>query len=360
MIKNGIDSVPDYGILFFDNVVKLDYTLFQLKLSESNDLTVINEILERRKSGELCWNDIATFDLIVLRYVDLATLKRKVKSMRETFAAATTNLIDAGGLVGKIDIDQADESNSDALRTEYGYLISEYCQRAGFISAAEHLRRKLLRRGAVFTLVFFVLVAGFVLLSYFLSPTSEQAQSSGVPKAIVDLLGGVSVWLMVIFAGMSGAFLSILQRLLNTDNAANPVAKLSMLSDNWSSIFLTPLTGAIFAVILYLFFAAHLITGSVFPELILPPKSPSIEVTGGILAPDTPADPNKPEQKIIDQAPPVQFVDFLNMTGPKSGVDYALLLLWSFIAGFAERFVPDNLMRLVRQQSKTDEQDSSS
>ena len=38
---------------------------------------------------------------------------------------------------------------------------------------------------------------------------------------------------------------------------------------------------------------------------------------------------------------------FLKETGPVDGVAYALLIVWSFIAGFAERLVPDTLNRLV-------------
>ena len=39
--------------------------------------------------------------------------------------------------------------------------------------------------------------------------------------------------------------------------------------------------------------------------------------------------------------------DFIKQTGPKNGVSFALLMIWSFIAGFAERLVPDTLNRLV-------------
>jgi hypothetical protein len=50
--------------------------------------------------------------------------------------------------------------------------------------------------------------------------------------------------------------------------------------------------------------------------------------------------------------------NFFLETAPKSGKDFALLLIWSFIAGFAERLVPDTLMRLVNQK-KSGEKDAS-
>ncbi|HET7288725.1 MAG TPA: hypothetical protein VFI71_14685, partial [Pyrinomonadaceae bacterium] len=52
--------------------------------------------------------------------------------------------------------------------------------------------------------------------------------------------------------------------------------------------------------------------------------------------------PNQTQQTGV-----LQIKDFLKETGPKDGVSFALLMIWSFIAGFAERLVPDTLNRLV-------------
>ncbi|HSQ23042.1 MAG TPA: hypothetical protein VLN44_01455, partial [Pyrinomonadaceae bacterium] len=45
----------------------------------------------------------------------------------------------------------------------------------------------------------------------------------------------------------------------------------------------------------------------------------------------------------------LQIKDFLRKTGPASGISYSLLIIWSFLAGFAERLVPDTLNRLVQK-----------
>jgi hypothetical protein len=43
---------------------------------------------------------------------------------------------------------------------------------------------------------------------------------------------------------------------------------------------------------------------------------------------------------------------FVNDIGPRTGIDYAKVLVWSFLAGFSEKLVPDVLDRLASREKK--------
>jgi len=59
-----------------------------------------------------------------------------------------------------------------------------------------------------------------------------------------------------------------------------------------------------------------------------------------------------PPPEGLTRFPVLGVEDFLKHTGPSDGTSYALLIIWSFIAGFAERLVPDTLNRLVTKNEK--------
>ncbi|HFD33198.1 MAG TPA: hypothetical protein ENJ28_10905 [Gammaproteobacteria bacterium] len=120
--------------------------------------------------------------------------------------------------------------------------------------------------------------------------------------------------LLVFVSGLLGGFVSIQQRLPSIE-----LDELKVLSSSWVSITLIPINGGIFALVLMLMFAGHIIQGQLFP-----------------VYPDTFA---------ISDAK--TFFIWLEKAYPENGVDIAKLLFWSFVAGFSERFVP----QIIRKTS---------
>jgi hypothetical protein len=125
--------------------------------------------------------------------------------------------------------------------------------------------------------------------------------------------------LPMVIVGAIGGFVSVQQRIQSAPAEGDAIRGVLSLSDGWFSVYLSPLTGAISATVLYLLFAGGLLKGDLFPEI------------GAEKGPGTALD----------------FQTFLSMIEPRNSVAYAKLLIWGFIAGFAERLVPDTLNRLV-------------
>jgi hypothetical protein len=115
---------------------------------------------------------------------------------------------------------------------------------------------------------------------------------------------------VVFICGIIGGFVSIQQRVKNISDE-----ELELLSSSWFQILLVPIFGAVFSLVLYCIFLSDLLNSDVFPKFFYP-SPPS---TG-------------PNDDFI--------VKVLQKTYPLTGPDLAKLIFWSFVAGFAERFVP--------------------
>jgi hypothetical protein len=50
---------------------------------------------------------------------------------------------------------------------------------------------------------------------------------------------------------------------------------------------------------------------------------------------------------VMPQHTDTPFLSLVAATAPKSVADMAKLLIWAFIAGFAERLVPDQISKLI-------------
>ncbi len=134
-----------------------------------------------------------------------------------------------------------------------------------------------------------------------------------------------SIFLIAALCGALGAFCSALIRLYNFTDLPKAIMSDQLRGLNDIHLFVYSLVpaaiGAIAAAALYLIFAAGILQGALFPHFTCQVKG---DDTCGTLT------------------------LFMKSWGPNAAQDYAKVLVWGFVAGFAERFVPDTLQRLVQ------------
>ncbi len=138
--------------------------------------------------------------------------------------------------------------------------------------------------------------------------------------------GGVTVLLAVLVAGAGGGFVSSLRRLYSFQDIfprREYVQLFRKMNFYVVAYSLVPaVVGMIGAVMVYLMFAAGLLRGDLFPEF---------HCAAGQCD---------------------DFHGFVANWSPKDAAANAKAIVWGFIAGFSERFVPDILNRLGSENAK--------
>lgn len=167
-----------------------------------------------------------------------------------------------------------------------------------------------------------------------LSPASEAIRQRlllyaillGLFVLIVVLLvasgpnGKFDIFDLTLLAGAVGGTMSLIQRVQALPEADPILFRLSGGTTVLQSVLIPPLTGAIFAAFLFMLFAGHAVNGPIFP---------AFHAATGTM----------------------NFKTFYDGAVPDSTTSYALMLAWAFIAGYAERFVPDTINRLTAQRA---------
>ena len=330
-------EIPEYGLLYFDHL-KAEYQFLKVDL-EPEEIAICNEILAKRDDRKLTWHEVYTFQTILLKHQDFETIKNRIISLRIKFQ----NLADANEYADyltfrAVDLKNLDEAallgqdlkkplpEMEKLRADLRYLLDEFYMRYAFIAARESLRAKLMRNVSIYTLFFAIFAVSFFVWIFI--PAKDTT------NPIINALFPFTTLIAVVFAGVIGAFVSMQERLQNTQLKGDPIYNLSLLWHGWLSIMLSPISGAIFAVLLFLFFAGKFITGALIPTIAEGPlDSYKIGETSYLY---------------------MSLKTFILGAYPATSKDYALLMVWSFVAGFAERFVPDTLMRVVNTKKTGD------
>ena len=353
----------------------------------------LGPIIKKREKQELTWDDVYTFDLELLELLSEEDLVRKAYDMRSKYRSiAGARDYDAYIASKPPDLttlqmesvrkseDQASATATEVLRADIRYLLGQFYLHYSLMPLREGLRDELTRRARKWTLIFLgifsLIIVSSQLIGRVLSSFSGLVDST---VAIVTSTIGV-----VIFAGIMGGCVSMLQRIQSAPNEGDALYNLAALSHGWKGISLSPLYGAIFAVLLYVLFTAGILKGAVFPEVAplaaIPAASPTPTPTPTPTPKPSEATPPAPETSSAappvgtsatttpsptqtpsptpspsptptpsttpTPAPALRSLPFSD-TAPVDGKAYALLVIWSFIAGFAERLVPDTLNRLV-------------
>jgi hypothetical protein len=389
--------VPAYALLFFDHLYS-EYLVLKPLINDAKVIAMLDGVVEKRRACRLGWSDVYSFDLALVRVRPPISLIRKAYDARaryrsfagqkeydEYVASNPPNLVEIKVAPGA-QPPQPDEIVENALRADVEYLLNKFYLYYATLPARESLRDELTRRAVRRTLL--VVGALCVLMLLNLGVISLFKSFGKLFDAGAAARPGLTL-LTVALAGIVGGCVSTLQRIQSAPSEGDALFNLAALNNGWTGLSLSPLYGGIFAALLFVLFAAGILRGSVFPEIHTPakrvpanvvakPSSPpstqpvttatptpivssspaagSSPTAGAAVATPTPEKDEAIGGESSHAEPPVVETDsnsilrvktFLEETGPVDGVSYALLIVWSFLAGFAERLVPDTLNRLV-------------
>jgi hypothetical protein len=257
------------------------------------------ERIKKIPTAEIEWEDIYTFELAILKLEPLESLCRKAWILREEYQEVANSAEKAQYEASNYPKPDPATVKEPELRADLVKVQEELNWAYIVLWTQEAFRNKLTRRIVWMTVIVGVFFAGLVELANLFNFVPELTLPT------------------VAFAGIVAGFISTLRRIQTTKLDGNSDMNLIELERGQGSIYISPFLGAIFAIVLYILFASGLLRGALFPEF---PKDGSL----------------------------------YGFATQLQGVEQAKLLIWSFIAGFTEQFVPDRLDQLSKRANAAD------
>ena len=311
------NPLQDHEYVYFDHL-KAEYGNIQMDDATEEAKSTIKNIIEKRNdsSQKLTWSDVYTFESIHLRLLDAKSLPRKVWDLRNRYRDII-GLKEYEAYLASKPPEITGEVKTDSLRADLDFLLNKIYLNYSLNPFNEKMRSSISKRVTTTVLIglgLIILTGIFPRFRSFLNeilPFLFENDSDEFKKHSATIL-------MVLFAGAMGGLMSMLQRYNNLVREGDPINRI--IRQSWHQIFVPAINGALFAALLYMIFIGGLIKGDFFPEITK--LTGTLSGSQGVTA-------------------------LLTENGPASGNDYAKLIIWAFIAGFAERFVPDTLTKFI-------------
>jgi len=287
--------------IFGRNYMRHVLAEYQMAPPADNEVpAALKAVIERaeRDSDDLTWADLFLLEKYLLSRQTDGILKRRAWFLRDKYREiAGQHAYDAYLQSRPPDETDAKVDEGD-LRADLDRLLAALHWSYSLTPIRERIRTGIARSTSFLLGLWLLFVVGAVWLFFLQNQTL------------------IATLLLIMLFGAAGGFVSLQRRVASVPAEGDPLVGILQLENASASAYLAPLSGAIFAVLLYLIFLGKLVGGPIFPEVT------AFNFYLGSLG--------------WTSKPPTDIA-----------VQYAKLLVWSFIAGFAERFVPDALDRLV-------------
>jgi hypothetical protein len=296
-------ELPSYGTVYLNHLIG-EFDALKGRSSNECACQMAQELVERAKRGEvLTWGDAYSLERAVLLMLPDEEVHQRLWCLEMRYKDAVGDSTAYDNFL-KVDAQHLVSEQLPHARARLDNLIRELYRLYTVIACRENLRAKLTSE-AMWTVV-----VAIVLLMVLMVVQRRVVGGAEYPLYTFGI---------VFAAGAIGGLVSFERRVQSLSNRGESLGDLVELSSG-SGIYLSPLSGGVFAIVLYIIFTAGLATGIIFPKF----DGSSSQVKG--------------------------FLEFVYHIQPISVEDWGKLLIWSFIAGFAERFVPDTLDRLIARR----------
>lgn len=398
-------------LLYFDHLYS-EYLAIKSAIHDEEAKAFIDKLPAKRDVAELSWNDVYYFELILANFQPVEKLRSKIMRLRYDYRSVAGQKEFDDYMASKppdlmsppdpTDPPHANKVDYEKLlREDLKYLLGRLYLRYAILPIRETRLKGLTLYAAGLCLFSLMALLGIVAYLFLEGGISGTTTLAGTEK-----ISSLTIFVVVV-TGAMGGFVSALQRIQSPPTEGDSLYNLSLLFYGSYSVFIAPITGAIFAILLYLMFTSQILTGSFFPTIYTPPPttvaqlssqnetptpspsptptptpSPSPQPSASLSPRATPTPSPSPQTEVTNEAsisaspPPspspsaspspspspvatpkpvpkksLGVKEFLAQSGPAGGSDYALLIIWCFIAGFAERLVPDALDRVISKNN---------